>query len=188
MLESMPNAGLMAPLPTSYDSRSIRLHWITAALVTALWCLGQTIDWFPKGDARIAARSMHICLGIALALVLCMRITWRLTRGQRLPGVGNAFVRVLSASVHYALYGLIAAAVTLGIFFTWVRGDNVFNLFAIPAFDPGNKPLRTQVGDLHALIANVLICVAGFHAAAGLAHHFVWKDEVLWRMIPRRRI
>jgi len=185
MVQSTATPGLMAPLPASYDSRSIRLHWITAALVLALWCLGETIDWFPKGNARIAARSTHICLGAALAIVLCIRIWWRLGRGQRLPGVGTGLMRTLSASVHYALYALIAGTVALGGFYAWVRGDNLFNLLTIPAFDPGNKALRTQVEDLHALFANVLISLAGFHAAAGLAHHLIWKDDVLHRMAPR---
>jgi len=53
------------------------LHWLTAALVISLWALGQTIDWFPKGNPRVFARSMHISLGIALALVLVARIHWR---------------------------------------------------------------------------------------------------------------
>jgi len=182
---STATPGLMAPLPASYDSRSIRLHWITAALVLALWCLGETIDWFPKGNARIAARSTHICLGATLAIVLCIRIWWRLGGGQRLPAIGTGLMRTLSASVHYALYALIAVTVALGGFYAWVRGDNLFNLLTIPAFDPGNKALRTQVEDLHALFANVLIYLSGFHAAAGLAHHFIWKDDVLHRMAPR---
>ena len=29
----------------SYDPRTIRLHWITAALVTVLWGIAQIIDW-----------------------------------------------------------------------------------------------------------------------------------------------
>ena len=66
------------------------------------------------------------------------------------------------------------------------RCDNVFNLFAVPAFDPGNKALRQQVGELHALFANVLLGLAAFHAAAGLAHHFVWRDDVLRRMLAKK--
>lgn len=57
-------------LPIRYDRRSIALHWITAGLVMSLWLLGQTIDWFPKGSPRSTARSTHIVLGLALALVL----------------------------------------------------------------------------------------------------------------------
>jgi cytochrome b561 len=175
----------MSAAPLGYDRRSIALHWVTAVLVVALWCLGQTIDWFPK-DLRVFARSTHIVVGVGLALVFCIRIWWRLGGGRRLPALGSPFMQTLSTNVHYALYVLIAATVLLGLFNTWVRGDNIFNLFRIPAFDPGNKPLRARVEELHALFANVLLGFAAFHAAAGLAHYFIWKDEVLRRMWPRR--
>ena len=173
------------PPPLGYDRRTIALHWLTAVLVTALWCMGQTIDWFPK-ESRVFARSAHIAFGVVLAVVLCVRLWWRLGRGHRLPPVGPPFVRTLSTSVHYALYVLITVTVLLGMFNTWVRGDNIFDLFRMPAFDPGNKPLRAQVGALHALSANILLGLAAYHAAAGLAHYFIWKDEVLRRMWPPR--
>jgi Cytochrome B561 len=178
----------MAATPLNYDLRSIWLHWITAGLVVALWCLGETVDWFPKGNIRIAARSLHICLGAALGLLLCYRLWWRVGgRGRRLTRVGTGVVQVLSGAMHVALYAALLGAVVLGLTNAWVRGDNLFNLFAIPAFDPGNKVLRGQVEELHALFANVLFGLAGFHAAVGLAHHFVWKDDVLRRMLPTRR-
>jgi cytochrome b561 len=174
--------------PLSYDIRSIRLHWVTAALVVVLWCLGQTIDWFPKGDIRIAARSTHICLGVALALMLCYRIWWRLGAGRRLPpAAGSRIESALSRVVHFALYATLLAAVALGLANEWARGDSLFNLFSVPAFDPGNKVLRQQVGDLHGWFADALLALAGFHAAAGLTHHFIRKDDLLHRMLPARR-
>ena len=94
-------------------------------------------------------------------------------------------MRALATIVHFALYATLLGAVVLGIAFTWVRGDNLFNLFTVPAFDPGNKALRQQVGELHALFANVLLGLAAFHAAASLVHHFLWKDDVLRRMFPK---
>src|ERR1700751_5492043 len=185
MSTAAANGSPVPPPPLGYDKGTILLHWITALLVVALWCLGQTIDWFPK-ELRVAARSTHISLGAALAVVLGIRVWWRLGRGQRLPAAGPPGMRALARSVHCALYILIAGAVLLGLFYTWVRGDSFFDLMRIPAFDPANKPLRSNVGDLHALFANVLIGLAAFHAIAGLAHYFVWKDEVLRRMWPRR--
>jgi len=172
----------------NYDARSIRLHWITAALVVALWCLGETVDWFPKGNIRIAARSLHILLGVALGSLLCVRLWWRLGADAiRLAPAGSAIVRALATLVHFALYALWLATAVLGLTNAWVRGDTLFNLITIPAFDPGNRALRGQVEDLHSLSANILIWFAGFHAAMGLAHHFVWKDGVLRRMLPARR-
>ncbi len=182
------NTSVTNDIAPNYDVRSIRLHWATASLVVALWCLGETVDWFPKGNIRIGARSLHICLGVTLGSLLCYRLWWRLgARAVRLAPVGAGIIRALATLVHFALYAMLLATVALGLANAWVRGDTLFNLITIPAFDPGNKALRAQVEDLHALSANILVCLAGFHAAMGLAHHFVWKDDVLRRMLPARR-
>ena len=169
-----------------YDKPTIALHWLTAALVLALWCLGQTIDWFPKGDARITARSMHIVLGVALGLVLAARIAWRFGGGAHLAAAGEGWQATLGTLTHRALYLLLIGTVLLGLANTWIRGDTLFKLFTLPAFDPGNKSLRETVEELHGLAANVLLFVALFHAAAGLMHHYVFKDDVLRRMLPAR--
>jgi hypothetical protein len=60
-----------------YDRGTIVLHWCTALLVGALWILGQTIDDFPAGPWRVDARSFHIALGVTVAVVLVIRVTWR---------------------------------------------------------------------------------------------------------------
>lgn len=169
-----------------YDRRSIVLHWLTAALVVALWLLGQTIDWFPKGDPRVVARSVHIVLGVSLAVVLIGRIGWRWRSGTHLPPAGLGWLDTVATLTHKALYLLLIVTVLLGITNAWTRGDTIFNLFTIPAFDPGNKGLRKTVENWHGLAANTLLIVAGLHAAAALLHHFVLKDDVLRRMLPLR--
>ena len=175
-----------ALLPARYDRRTIALHWLTAALVVALWALGQTIDFFPKGDARVYARSLHIALGVTLALVLASRLHWRLGAGTQLPPAGAGRLDALALLTHRLLYGLLIGAVLLGLANAWVRGDSIFNLFKIPPLAPGDRPLRETVEELHAWCANALLIVAGVHAAAALLHHLVLKDDVLRRMLPRR--
>jgi len=171
-----------------YDRRTIVLHWITAALVIALWTLGQTIDWFPKGTPRIFARSTHISLGVALAFVLVARIGWRFgARAIHLPRAGLGWLDKLATLTHWLLYVLLVTTVALGITNAWVRGDTIFNLFKIQSFDPDNKALRKSVEGWHEWAANTLLVVALFHAAAGLLHHFVWKDGVLRRMLSTGR-
>ena len=168
-----------------YDRRSIVLHWVTAALVGLLWALGQTIDWFPKVEPRIAARSVHIVLGISLAIVLAWRIGWRLRAGAALPPAAGWLGRV-GTLTHKALYLLLIVTLALGVANAWVRGDTIFHLLTIPAFEPGNKSLRTTVEDWHGLAANILLFAALFHAAAGLLHHYLFNDDVLQRMLPLR--
>jgi cytochrome b561 len=173
--------------PLRYDRRTIALHWLTAVLVVALWIVGQTIDAFPKGTPRVLARSVHITTGVLLALVLTHRIWWRLSGGTRLPPAGTGRLDAIASLTHRLLYVLLVATVVLGIANAWVRGDNLFTLFTIPAFDPGNRALREQVEELHELAANTVLAVALLHAAAGLLHHYAWRDDVLRRMLPGRR-
>jgi len=168
----------------TYDLKTVRYHWLSAILIVALWILGQTIDDFAKGDPRVYARSMHITLGLILAVVFVLRFTWRLKGGTKLPPAAPGVQGKLAIGVHHLLYLLIAVTVGLGIFAVWARGDNIFNLFRVPVFDPTDKELREQVVDIHGLLANSLLILAAGHAALAIWHHVVMKDGVLKRILP----
>jgi cytochrome b561 len=167
-----------------YDRGTIALHWTTAVLVSLLWVIGQTIDFAPSGTLRVDYRSVHMTLGVTLVVVFVIRAIWRLARGRRLPGVGGDLMEWAARLTHFALYALILTTLVLGLANVWVRGDTIYNLFTVPAFDPGNKPLRQLIGDWHALAANGTLILAGLHAAAALFHHYVLRDGVLRRMLP----
>ena len=169
---------------STYDSKTIFYHWISAVLILTLWLLGQNIDNFAKGDPRVYARSMHILLGIVLAVVYILRITWRAKGGVKLPPAAAGFAGKLGLGVHHLLYLLIGLILVLGIAAVWIRGDNIFNLFRVPVFDPNNKQLREDVVDYHGLLANALLVLAIGHALLAIVHHRVLKDDVLKRMWP----
>lgn len=167
-----------------YDGVSILLHWLTAGLVVILWTLGQTIDFFPKGAPKIDARSVHITLGATLGIVLLIRVLWRASAGRKLPLADQGWLGVTAKVVHYGLYVLVAVTVVLGIFNAWQRGDVLFNVYKIPQLIPGDRALRRVLGELHGDCADVVLIVAGLHAAAALAHHYLLRDRVLRRMLP----
>lgn len=165
-----------------YDSTTIRLHWISALLVVLLWTSAQIIDYFSKGTPRITMRSVHIALGIILALTVVYRLWWRRHGGRHLSPAGGGLLQFLTQSIHTGLYTLLVVELVLGFSNVWIRGDSIFTLFTIPAFDPGNAALRDLAEDLHGLVANIILSVAGIHAVAALAHHFVWRDGIMQRM------
>lgn len=169
----------------TYDSRTIFFHWVSAAVIVGLWALGQVIDFFPKGTPRITVRSLHITLGAILAILLISRIAWRLRGGTRLPQATSGLLGKLASGTHHLLYVLMTAVVVIGFAAVWIRGDNLFNLFTIPAFDPSNKALRHDVVELHALCANALLILAGLHALVAIFHHWGMRDGVLRRMWPK---
>jgi cytochrome b561 len=169
-----------------YDETTIRLHWLTAAMVVLLWTIGQVIDFFPRGLPRTGARSAHIVLGAALAILVVTRLVWRLRFGRTLPAADAGLVGLLARCVHWGLYLLLIATVGLGLSNACIRGDTIIWLFKIPSLAPGNKELRELVEKLHGTSANALLIVAGLHAAAGLVHHFKLRDGVLRRMLLQR--
>lgn len=163
---------------------TIVLHWLTALLVAALWCIGQTVDWAPRGALRVDYRSLHIALGVLLGLVLVARIAWRGTQGGMLPPLDIGPLQTIARLVHWILYALLILTVALGVTNAWARGDTIFNLFTIPQLVPGDRALVHTIEDWHALAANALVIVAGLHAAAALFHHHVLRDATLRRMLP----
>jgi len=167
-----------------YDRRTILLHWASAFLIAALWVAGQTIDFFPRGMPRTSARSLHITGGVLLALLLAVRIAWRLRGGVRLPAAAEGAAGQAAKAGHGLLYLLMASVVLLGLACVWIRGDTWFNVFTVPAFDPANKALRHDAVELHGLLANALLIAAAAHAALAVWHQVVRKDGVLRRMWP----
>jgi len=170
-----------------YDRRTILFHWLSALLVVGLWAVGQCIDFFPKGTPRITVRSLHITIGVLLGALLVARVLWRVRSGSKLPAADAGALGQAAIGVHHLLYLLLSATVLIGMACVWIRGDNLFNLFTVPAFDPANKALRHDAVELHETAANALLIVAGLHAAAAVWHHRVRKDGVLRRMWPSLR-
>ena len=176
----------VSPRASRYDRATMSFHWATAILVAWQWLGAQVIDWFPRGALRVDARSVHITVGVLLALLLIARLFWRLTGGRRLPLADRGVLNVVAKATHWGLYALLLAMVSVGVFLAWTRGDSIFNLFSIPAFDPDNRALPDQIQEIHAAIGWVIVGLAGLHATAALIHRFVWHDGVLARMLPAR--
>ena len=169
-----------------YDIVSIWLHWLTAGLIIALWLEAQIIDVFGHGPPEVYMRSLHITLGAGFALVLTSRLLWRLIGARPPKFAGNDLMERAAHVTHYLLYALALIIVVLGGLTVWMQGDSVWNLFTVPAYDPANtRALSRLMRGWHGTAANAILIVAGLHAAAALVHHYLLRDDVLRRMLPR---
>ena len=171
------------PAAKRYDRATITLHWLTALLVVAQWCIAKMIDWAPRGDPRVPMRSLHLTVGVILVVLIAVRIIWRATRGRRLPAADRGVLHVLAKATHWGLYALVMATLILGLLLWWVRGDTWFFVFSPPKLDdPG---LRGFVASWHPTLATAILWLAGLHAVAALVHRVMWHDGVLGRMLTR---
>jgi cytochrome b561 len=156
-----------------------------AVLVGLLWSIAQIVDYFPKGAPRIAVRSAHIVLGVLLGAILAMRVVWRSRSGRRLPLANDGVSGRLARIVHWALYAGLAVVILLGMANASARGDSIFGLFRIPKIYPNLPQLKPSVEMFHKTAANALVILALVHALAAFAHHYILRDGVLRRMLPR---
>lgn len=167
---------------TRFDGITILFHWLIALLVIVQIIGAHAIDFFPKGDLRVDARSVHIVGGAALGGILILSILWRRSFGRQLPPPGNKLVKFLANAVQVLLNLLVLAQVLVGLSFVALRGTSLFNVYPITGYDPDNKALLEQIMGVHESIAWIIVGIAGFHVAAALFHHYVWKDGVLDRV------
>ncbi len=166
----------------TYDRTTIVLHWTTAILVVLLWIIGQTADWIPDGPINTDYWSVHVVVGFALAVVIAWRMIWRRSGGRELPAADAGPMRVVAKATHHGLYLLLLIVIALGVVNAFVRGYNLFDLASLPQI--GDRALRKPITHWHGLAANLLLVLAGLHAAAALFHHYFLRDSVLGRMVP----
>ena len=178
-------------LRNSQDSYGLvpqALHWAVVVLVILAWILGTFDDAFPKGPARAAALFMHISAGLAVIVFVAMRLLWRIgdppPRPEKTPL--GAWMDRAGQLAHYALYALLIAVPVAGIVVQFARGDALplFGLSDIPSPWLANRAFARSAKEVHEVLANALVILAGLHAAAALVHHWIFRDRTLVRMLP----
>jgi cytochrome b561 len=87
---------------------------------------------------------------------------------------------------HYALYALLVGVSVAGIVVQFARGDALplFGFSEIPSPWMANRSFARSVKEVHEVLANGLMVLALVHAAAALAHHWLFRDRTLVRMLP----
>lgn len=173
---------------TRYDPVAKSLHWLTVAIVLWQFASSQLWGYFPRAPRHLMIVG-HMSLGITLAAVVVARIAWRLMPGHQVRAAVSGWVELASKAVHYLLYAMLATEAVLGFVLRWSGKESMsfFGLLIPPPFAPFSKPAHQLVGEFHEWLGWAIIILAAGHAAAALFHHFVLRDDVLWRMLPGRR-
>ena len=177
--------GVDFPLP--YDRTTVVLHWLSVVLVAALWLGPQLVETLTPPSFQAGLRSSHIALGGLLGVVLIVRLLRRagLLLSGRAPRSG-----VAARAMHLTLYLLLGATIGLGGLRLWAHGETIFHLVTVPGFAPADHALSHTLAGLHGLGANLVLILMAVHVVAALAHHYLWHDGLLFRILPgldRRR-
>jgi cytochrome b561 len=177
--------------PQRYGAVVQVLHWATVILVVAAWLLGTFGDDLPRGAARDAGLYIHMTAGLTVIAIVVLRMLWRTVDAPPAPEktpLGPWLDRA-GRLAHVVLYVLLIVVPAVGIASQFARGRPVplFGLGEIASPSAADRTFARSVTELHELLANALMAVACLHAAAALAHHWLFRDRTLTRMLPGAR-
>lgn len=166
---------------------TIVVHWLVAVTVFSLFGLGLYMVELDYYDSMYkTAPDIHKSVGILLFLVILFRLIWRLLNTTPQPLENHKRWEVMLAHwVHMALYGLLIVLMVSGYLISTADGRaiSVFNWFDVPSLISGIDNLEDWAGEVHEILAYLLMSFAAVHALGALKHHFIDKDRTLLRML-----
>jgi cytochrome b561 len=173
-----------------YNALSIAVHWLTLALLVAVYALILLRELYPKGsDPRESMKTWHFILGLTVFGIVGVRMLLRLAfRTPPISPEPPAWQHALATAMHLALYALLIVMPLLGWLTLSAKGNPIpFFGLQLPALIWPDKALGGNLEEIHETIGTVGYYLVGLHAAAALFHHYLMRDDTLRRMLPRRR-
>ncbi len=184
--------------PTRYDGVAIAIHWLTAGAIATQFILGWTmISLRPPSYLHFSLHQWHKSIGMTILALSILRLVWRLLhRPPPLPATMPAWEKRAAKLSHGLLYVLLIALPISG----WAvvsasplniptRLYGVLPLPHLPALPdlPDKQTAEQALKVLHEFGGWILALLLAGHIGAALRHHFLIRDEVLTRMLPRFR-
>lgn len=171
-----------------YTSTAIALHWLMAILIFGLLALGFYMQDLPLSPEKLQLYSWHKWAGVTAFLLVLVRLAWR--AGHRPPPLPETMARPLQFAAHAGhllLYVLMLAIPLTGWLMSSAKGFQTvwFGVLPIPDLLAKNKEVGDLLQTVHMSLNLVFAAVIVGHVGAALKHHFIDKDDILTRMLPR---
>lgn len=171
-----------------YLGLQIGIHWLVFLLVIVAYCSMEFRGFFPR-SARPIINMVHVSCGISILVLMVARLLIRLKRpAPPIMPKPKPMMTGMAHLGHLAIYLLFIALPIIGLVMMYNRGNPWFAFgITMPHAAESNFDIVDTMKDYHILLANIGYWLIGLHALAALAHHYVWKDNTLLRMMPRKR-
>ncbi len=174
-----------------YDRIQILLHWLIALMIFAMIGLGLYMVELPKKhelppgveSVRAFYFLLHKSIGITLAMLILLRVFWRVThKAPTLPNSISTGQKKAANGVHFVLYGLMIAMPFSGFM------QSIYSKYAtkfwgmeLPRLAEADKGLKEQFSQVHEILAFIFITLIAIHIIAALKHRLS-GNEISRRM------
>lgn len=186
----------MNPSRTHYDPLSRALHWLTALAVVVAFVLG------PEHFGRAMRQGLdpatrwdivwHESLGLLVMALTVLRLLWVAMRPKAPKFDMPGWMHRAAQLAHLALWALLLATPITAMLTLGSEGHPLTMLGGIrinemPVIAKSALAQLADWGDVHGLLGDAIMLLAGVHAMAAIWHHRVLKDGVLLSMLPPHR-
>jgi cytochrome b561 len=170
-----------------YDRVAITLHWLIALGILAQIGLGFWMIDIPKQPAGVRAYwlNLHKSIGLTLALLILVRLGWRLAhRPPPLPGTLPRW-QLLAARANHGLLYLCMLVMPLSGFLGSTFSGYPIKYFGmtLPTWGGKDEALKELLSVVHWASAWLFALLIALHVAAALRHRLA-RDGLFERMWP----
>lgn len=170
-----------------YGALTQAIHWATAILVVAAFTYGLGgSEQRVYSAAKDFQRQLHETLGMCVFALTVIRVLWRVVDRAPEPKEMPGWMRIAAKSVQGVLYLLLFAVPLTAVIGAWLEGHALTflgNVTLAPML-PTSHDAGAVLAEIHTVLGDAILWVAGLHALAAIYHHVMLKDRVLLTMLP----
>jgi cytochrome b561 len=171
-----------------YTRTAKALHWLMAFLLFGLLALGFYMHDLPLSPEKLQLYAWHKWAGVSAFLLALLRLLWRFShRPPALPASLSKNLQLAAHAGHGLLYALMLAIPLSGWLMSSAKGFQTvwFGMLPIPDLLAKDKALGDLLQGVHFSLNLLFLLILAGHIGAALKHHFIDKDDILRRMLPK---
>ena len=169
---------------TEYGLLAKLFHWITFIALIAQVPFGFYLVGLEFSDRRIDLENIHILIGITIFYFVLLRLIWKLFNPS--PKSEHNFFKgqnLIAKTNHFLLYVGIFAITISGVLKKLYMGEKLnFFIFQFALKDT-NFQLADSFYVVHIYANYLLIALVSLHILAVIAHHFLFKDKIIKKIL-----
>jgi cytochrome b561 len=179
----------MPQMITTYTAIAKLLHWGMALVLAGLIALGFVMTDLPLSPEKLQYYAWHKWAGVSVFVLVWLRLVWRvLNPPPAYPSTMSPLIKGVAHWGHTVLYGLMIVIPVSGWLMSSAKGVPTvwFGVLPLPDLLEKDKALGHFLKEVHEALNYLLLLLLAGHVAAALKHHWIDKDDILNRMLPRR--
>lgn len=166
-----------------YGSLTRFFHWLVAVLVLEQFL--KFFDRIDEGKHWIGENIVpfHTSVGALILLLVVARLIWRIRQRPNRP-LPHGLPGKIGRFAHRIMYACLLLMPPLGALYIYGKGYPV-KLFGaeVIAKPAGEVQWAITIGEMHSVLAFLLLFLVLAHIAGALYHHKIRQDDTLKRML-----